>query len=168
MAEDKENKDKNQEDQAPKGGGKFKIIIILFLVLILGAGGFFGWSFFMKKEANSKESEVTVKPKKDEVKISFPLKSFIVNLMDSSGSGRRYLKVTMELETDSEENKSIIEKNISKLRDAIIMILSSRSFKDISSIEGKIELKRSLMMKINEVIGDNLVSNIYFTEFVVQ
>lgn len=166
MAEEKEKKDKRKEDEVQKRGGKFKLIIIFLLVLILSAGGFFGWNFFMKKSGSSKEVEAKVEQKKEEIKITYPLKSFIVNLMDISG--RRYLKVTMELETNSEQGKAEIEKNISRLRDTIIMILSNMSFNDIKTMEGKIELKKLLLIKINQIIGQNLVSNIYFTEFVVQ
>ena len=168
MAEKKEKKEAPNAENESKGRSKFKLIIIFMMVIVLGAGGFLGWSFFMKKDNNSKEAEAEPKIEKELVRIPFPMKSFIVNLMDSSGSGRRYLKVTMELETSSEEYKTMLEKHLSQLRDTIIMILSSMSFSDINTMEGKLELKKMLMMKINQVMGENIVTNIYFTEFVVQ
>lgn len=52
--------------------------------------------------------------------------------------------------------------------DIVTTLLSSKTFKDIATIEGKQQLKQDLMTQINTALGYQGVINIYFTEFVVQ
>jgi flagellar FliL protein len=52
--------------------------------------------------------------------------------------------------------------------DIVTTILSSKTFNEISTIEGKQALKQELMVKVNAALGYQGVVNIYFTEFVVQ
>lgn len=52
--------------------------------------------------------------------------------------------------------------------DIVTTVLSSKTFKDIATIEGKQQLKQDLMTQINTALGYQGVINIYFTEFVVQ
>ncbi len=61
-----------------------------------------------------------------------------------------------------------VETYKTQLKDTILMLLSSRSFEEISTVEGKLDLKQNLLARINQALGENVVSRIYFTEFVVQ
>ena len=100
--------------------------------------------------------------------IIYPLESFVVNLMDKSESGKRYLKTTIELDVMGQEGLDLIEPRKAQLRDAILLLLTSQSFMEINTIEGKLELKRAILLRINQVLSEKVVNNIYFTEFVVQ
>ena len=154
-----------------KGGGdekqpkksKFKLIIIAVLVLLLGVGGFFGWNIYKKRGKKKAETE-----KGEDISIIYPLKSFVVNLMDKKGVGKRYLKITIELEVEKEEDKLMVEKHIPQLRDTILLLLSSQTLKEINSMEGKLELKQTLLSRMNQIFDTRIVRRIYFTEFVVQ
>jgi len=55
-----------------------------------------------------------------------------------------------------------------QIRDTILLLLSSQSYAEISSMEGKLELKQSLLVRINQLLGGKKVRRLYFTEFVVQ
>ena len=160
MAKDKEEVKKKEEEKPKKS--KLKLIIIGVLILLLGGGGYFGYSKY--KKDNEKEKEV----EKEQKIILCPLKSFVVNLLDKKGIGKRYLKVTMELEVGKEEDKVKIEKNMPQLKDAILLLLSSQTLKEINTMEGKLELKQAILSRIKQVLGDGIVQRIYFTEFVVQ
>jgi len=159
--EEEEEKAAEEEEEQPKKS-KLKLIILASLVIILGAGGFVGWKWYSNKKANEEAT------KESDVSIMFPLKSFIVNLVDKTGTGKRYLKLTMELEIKGEEQKMEVEKRIPHLRDTVLLLLSSRSLKDIGTMEGKLELKQALLMRINRILGEGMVNRVYFTEFVVQ
>lgn len=52
--------------------------------------------------------------------------------------------------------------------DILTTLLSSKTFNQISTIEGKQALKQELMANINAALGYQGVVNIYFTEFVIQ
>jgi len=185
MAEEKNAKEQRgakKEKDAKENGEKEKIqpkksflkfIILGVIVLVLGAGGYAGWNFFVKgkKEEIKKETRISKsrpKSKKQELRIAHPLDAFIVNLTDKAGLGKRYLKATIILEVGSEEDKKMLESHKPQLRDTILLLLSSQSINEVNTMEGKIELKQILVSKINQVLGEGIVHRLYFTEFVVQ
>ena len=96
----------------------------------------------------------------------FPLDTFIVNLADKGG--KRYLRITIDLELDSEELESEIAKRLPQIRDSILTILPTKRFEDISSAKGKTALRDQMMEKINGLLARGRIANIYFKEFVVQ
>lgn len=170
MAEEKETK---EEEKTAAKKPLLKWIILAGVVVVLGAGGFFGWRMFLgkdKAEAAVETSVAAVAPKKAEEtpRVICPLESFIVNLMDSSGQGKRYLKTTIELEVDNEAARNRVAQNKAQLKDTILMLLTSQSFKEISTVEGKLDLKQALLTRVNQTLGGGVVRRIYFTEFVVQ
>jgi flagellar FliL protein len=96
----------------------------------------------------------------------------IVNLADHGG--KRYLRVTMEMELKVEEGvdpfdlKEEIDNRLPQLRDTILMILPSKQYADISSTAGKIALRDEIIAKLNSYLKKGQIATIYFTEFVVQ
>jgi flagellar FliL protein len=146
------------------GNPMIKLITIVLALLVIGGGGYFGWNIYTKEAETNPE----VKEKEVEKAMVYPLKSFVVNLYDKKGIGKRYLKVTVELEYVGEENKITIDDNIPQLRDAILILLSNQTLRDINTIEGKLELKHELLSRMNQVFGEGIIRRIYFTEFVVQ
>jgi len=175
MAEEKEPKKEGKEpkeEEQPKRSS-LKLIIIGVLVIILGAGGYFGWDLFIKEKDSKEQIPEKISPqentkKKEESTITYPIDPFIVNLMDESGSGKRYLKVGMILEIGNQEQGLILERYKPQLRDTILLLLSSRSIREIGTMEGKLELKQAIISRISQVLGDKTVRKVYFTEFVVQ
>jgi flagellar FliL protein len=131
--------------------------------LIIGVGGIYGYSKFNKRK--DKNAEIA---QADKASIVLPLNSFVVNLMDKRGVGKRYLKITMELEVNKEEDKLLIENHNAQLRDTVLLLLSSQSLNEINTMEGKLDLKQNLLSRMGQILGDGVVSRIYFTEFVVQ
>ena len=162
MAEEKEKTKDDQEGKPPKKS-YLKLIIIASIVLVLGAGGFFGYNKFKN---NSKAAAAA--PKKPKVSIICPLKSFVVNLLDKRGVGKRYLKVTIEIEVDKEEDKQLIDSHNPQLRDSILLLLSSQTLNEINTMDGKLALKQELLSRMKQILGNGVVRRIYFTEFVVQ
>ena len=163
MAKDKKEEKDGEESKEPKKS-KLKLIIIIVAVLLLGGGGYFGWNMYKKNGDEAKpESE-----EKNKVTIVYPLKSFVVNLADKKGMGKRYLKVTMEVEVESEENRMMVESNTPKVRDTVLLLLSSKQINEINTMEGKLDLKQALLSRMNRILGKGIIKRIYFSEFVVQ
>jgi flagellar FliL protein len=94
------------------------------------------------------------------------LEAFIVNLADDGGS--RYLRVSMDLELKQADTLKIIEKQLPQIRDSILKILPAKYFEDIRTADGKLLLKDEIITKLNSLFGEDYISNIFFTEFVVQ
>ena len=177
MAEEKdhkEEKDGKEEIQPKKSFLKF--IILGVIVLILGAAGYTGWTLLIKgKKEETKKETNKQEPRKPYLKkntgkpgIAYPLDPFIVNLMDKAKVGKRYLKVRIVLEVGDEKDQETVNSHIPQLKDTILLLLSSQSFSDINTMEGKIELKQLLVSKMNQLLGEGIVHRLYFTEFVVQ
>ncbi|KUG27961.1 flagellar biosynthesis protein flil [hydrocarbon metagenome] len=90
--------------------------------------------------------------------------TFVVNLADPSG--RRYLKISMDLEVKGPPEP--VQGSMSKIRDALLMLLSSKAAEDLAGAEGKITLRKEVADRINQVLGKPVVLRVYFTDFVIQ
>jgi flagellar protein FliL len=162
MAEEKGEVKDAEKEQAPKKS-KLKLIIIAVAVMLIGAGGIYGYSKYDKEKKDNAEAT-----KEKIMSIVCPLNSFVVNLQDKTGVGKRYLKLTMQLEVGKEDDKLLIGNHNAQIRDTVLLLLSSQSLKEINTMEGKLELKQTLLSRMNQILGNNVVRGIYFTEFVVQ
>jgi flagellar FliL protein len=162
MAEEKKEVKDAEKEQSPKKS-KLKLIIIAVAVMLIGAGGIYGYSMYDKGKKDNTEAT-----KEKIMSIICPLNSFVVNLQDNTGVGKRYLKLTMQLEVGKEDDKLLIGNHNAQIRDTVLLLLSSQSLKEINTMEGKLELKQTLLSRMNQILGDSVVRGIYFTEFVVQ
>ena len=95
-----------------------------------------------------------------------PLESFIVNLADQDAN--RYLKLTAHLEVANESVVSAVEARNPQIRDAFITLLASKSIADVADVKGKVKLRREMIMRLNDILGEGSVTQVYFTEFIVQ
>ena len=153
---------------------KILIIILTATLLVLGlvgAGFYVVWS---KMSTLGQQvpagQQADVQEKKDSGKNDigplFSLDTFIVNLADQNS--KRYLRVTMDLELTNELATEEIQRRLPQVRDSILMILPSKRFQEITTTEGKIDLRDEIMTKLNSVLPSQSITNLYFTEFVVQ
>ncbi|HUU51260.1 MAG TPA: flagellar basal body-associated FliL family protein [Nitrospinota bacterium] len=157
-----------EEEVSQKGGSFFKWVVLLMLFfLIAGSGGFFAWYKFFREPTQIKVTEKKETKKiEDTLGIIFPLETFIVNL--SEDTGKRYLKTTLELELPDLGSKEEVEKRKAQIRDNLLVLLSSKSFSDINTIKGKYKLKDEIITRLNAILVNGKVKQVYFTEFVIQ
>eukprot|EP01022_Parablepharisma_sp_SALTPOND_P032711 TRINITY_DN8602_c0_g2_i1.p3 TRINITY_DN8602_c0_g2~~TRINITY_DN8602_c0_g2_i1.p3 ORF type:complete len:239 (+),score=6.72 TRINITY_DN8602_c0_g2_i1:1872-2588(+) len=177
MAEQKTTEEGTQEKGKKKNLLLF--IVIGVLVLLLIGGGLLAFFLLSGDDAPpqqmppqqqqqgagggggtaTKSSLLTVGP-------MYPLDQFIVNLMTQGG--KRYLKATITLELSDEAMVSEIEKKHAVIRDILIGAMSSKTVEEISTSRGKNKLKEELIARVNEVLTDGYVKNMFFTDFVIQ
>ena len=152
-----------------------KILILLIgvlMVFMLGMGGglFMLWNKMselkVQSTANAGINPARANSLEQPLGPIFSLATFIVNLADKGGN--RYLRVTMDFELGNPELETELNKRLPQVRDCILMILPSKRFDDISSVEGKIALRDEILEKLNSLLIQGKVTNIYFKEFVVQ
>ena len=94
-----------------------------------------------------------------------PLPPVTVNLADPSG--RRYLKMGMEVEVNADVSAAL-QANNARIRDAIIMLLAGKSYADIATPDGKVLLKAEVAARLNQILGAQRVIRVFFTDFVVE
>jgi flagellar protein FliL len=161
---------------------KVLIIIIAVFVLMIGimGGGFFIlWKQMSNtvaqvQQQSDEKAEPEKPPAEQEVSMGpiYKLDTMIVNLADQGG--KRYLRITMDLELKPAENVDPkdtideVDKRLPQIRDTILMILPTKQYADIATTSGKIALRDEIMAKLNTILKKGQISNIYFTEFVVQ
>ena len=94
-----------------------------------------------------------------------PLPPITVNISDPSG--RRYLKLGMEVEVNADV-AAALQANNPRIRDAIIMLLAGKNYADIATPDGKVLLKAEVAARLNQILGAQRVIRVYFTDFVVE
>jgi len=94
----------------------------------------------------------------------YKMEPFLVNLADPGQL--RYLKVTFHVETH--QNREEFEKRLPQSRDSVLTVLSSKNSRDLMTSEGKNALREEIKEKMNHLLTETKVRNIYFTEFVIQ
>lgn len=172
MAEKKE-----EAQEAPKGGKKKLVIIVAVAVLVIGGGVGAFLALGSKKPAEGEagleegaaegehgggeggEGENVVLPP-----AVLPLETFIVNLQ-VKGS---FLRTTIQLEFAESELPHTIENDTPKIKDAVIKVLSAKSSSELLTSEGKEKIKTEVRESVNEILGGEEVTQVYFTEFIIQ
>jgi flagellar basal body-associated protein FliL len=150
-----------------------KVIIIAAGALtgVLGAGA---GVYFFKPELlpgwvgseHAAESAPSEGKEKKQSEVGADLDVFVVNLA-SSGQGR-YLRTTLSLGVKDAHEKEKIKEFVGPIRHAVIMYLTERKIDELIDPEGKEKLRQALHEEINEAIGEKMVSNVYFKEFLIQ
>ncbi len=134
------------------------IVAALFLTGILGG--------------NKKEGEGDEHAKAEEAKLkeaprpALELKEFVVNLADSDTP--RYLKTVLVLELTSDPVKVACEKSMAPIRSTIVELLSSKTYAEVKDIKGKTRLRHEIIVRLNEILGMSGVTQVYFTDFIIQ
>lgn len=159
-----------------KSGGKPALLYAIIILNTLGFAGF-SWMFYSakQKEAHRPKIEDVVKGEHEEqaadrvkseefVGQTIPLETFLVNL--SGSRGRKLLKVNMELELEGNQVASEIEKRKPQVRDIIIILLSSKTYGQISTPEGKEYLKEEVRDTVNSFLTKGKIKRVMFTEFI--
>jgi len=160
-----------QAEEAAPQKKKSKVVFFIIIgvgMLLLGGGAFFAYMKFLAPKPQTDTAAATAEPAPpaDTVGEMLALKPFVVNLSDPNG--KRYLKVQIEIEIESPLAVERVTKSVPKLRDMVIIMLTSLTFEEVMTPEGKIRIRDELLERFNQVLRPDRIKNIYFTEFVVQ
>jgi len=173
VAEEKSSNADNAAKASTSSGGKPIILIALVVInmlVVLGVG-FMVWKSRQTPPTTieqvvdgEKKTEEHEKATPEEIGKVIPLETFIVNL--AGAKGRKVLKVNMELEVKGAEIVSEIDNRKAQIRDFIIIILSSKTYDEVSTKEGKDALRTEIKDNINTFLSKGKISNVYFTELI--
>ena len=166
--------DKEQEPKKKKSKKKL-ILILLILLILLGGGGFAAYHFGLLNmflggiggnataEAPAAE-EVAAEPAPPTTVV--PVQPFVVNLANPIGS--KIVRLTMELEMIDDASVKQLNQEMVKVRDSIILLLSSKTYADLAPMEGKLQLKSEIVERVNLILGGPKVVKVYFSDIVFQ
>jgi flagellar protein FliL len=91
---------------------------------------------------------------------------FIVNLADDGA--RRYLRATLQLALHKESYKKYFGKLDPRMRDALLTLLSSQRTDQLLKPEGKDQLRKDIATQLNDILGKEVVDDVYFVDFLIQ
>jgi flagellar FliL protein len=163
-----------KETAVKKDGSKNKLFLIIgavVLVLLLG-GGFGAWYLLKQKpvseEAKSPGQQVPVPAINQQSQIGpmVNIEEFIVNII--SGDAAHYVKASITVELTNEAVQGEVQQRMPQMRDAILLLISNKTYEELQDLQGKKQLKAELLSKINTFLQTGKVISIYFTNFVVQ
>lgn len=173
MAEEKATAETAPAAAAAPAGSKPIVLYALVVVnmLVVAGVGFMVWKNSHKPTATVdqviegvKKDDHTEAEKAPEVGKVIPLETFIVNLAGSKG--RKVLKVNMELEVKGQDIIQEIDNRKAQIRDFIIIILSSKTYDQVSTKEGKDGLRTEIKDNVNSFLSKGKIVNVYFTELI--
>lgn len=175
MAEEAAKAPPAQSTPSSAGGPKPTLFIILAIVnmIVIGGVGYMVWKGNKHREAQPHiddvikgESADQHKPKDADNYIGklIPLETFLVNLAGSRG--RQLAKVNIELEVEGERVEEEIDKRKPQIRDIIIILMSSKTYAQISSKEGKDFLRSEIRDTVNAFLTKGKIKSVFFTELI--
>lgn len=95
---------------------------------------------------------------------------FVVNFQDQSQV--RFLQISVEVSARDVLVMEAVKTHTPVIRSNLILLLSSQSYSDISTREGKENLRASALAEINKILvertGQGGIEDVYFTSFVMQ
>ena len=163
--------DNGESPEGEKGKSSisiFQIIIIVLLLAVLGLGGFIAWKLMNLETptAQNEQMEAESAAAAAGPGILIDMENITINLADEDES--RFLRVKMKLEVRDEEAKGKVDAFNAQIKDLIITTLSSKTFDDVRTPQGKYNLKEELIYRINTFVGGEPVKNMFFSDFVAQ
>ena len=166
-------------DEVPAAEGKSsKTFLIIAVAAILAVSG--GATYYLTHKPGSGE-EVAAEEgaegeaaAEEEIPVTpyyFSLNPpFVVNFV---GKGRaKFLQVNIDGLTRDPRVKEDITTHLPHIRNNIVFILSSQRIEDLSSPEGKENLRKQILEEVRTILkketGNGDVEDIFFTSFVMQ
>jgi flagellar FliL protein len=158
------------------------LIVIVINMLVMVSVAMILWTSYKAERAKPKLQDIVNGEKDDQVKKAadaeagvagedsvgklVPLETFLVNLAGTRGS--KLVKINMELEVDGSKVEEELDKRKPQMRDIIIILLSSKTYDQVTTKEGKEILRTEVRDTINSFLGRGKIKKVYFTDFIVN
>lgn len=144
------------------------LMMILMLILIVALIGALGYFIFSQKKGASSSTPVAVVTDVHSIPpLTYPMtKEFTVNLSDTDA--KRYIKLSITLAFTSTKLSEELKTNESFVRDTVISILSEKKAADFATVKGKDDVKKQIITRINPYLKEGIISDVYFSDILVQ
>ncbi len=149
--------------------------VVTLNVMAMGGMGFFMQKMWKKVQDIQSETERLATPEPEEeppsgkelkaqnLGILYPIESFLVNI--ASDQGPKFLQTQMEFELGDPGLEDEIARKKPAIRDSIIVLLSSRTYKELREPAGMKKLREDILRAVNNLLTTGKLKDIYFTQF---
>lgn len=138
-----------------------KLLWIGLVAVVLAAVGTSFLTFYLF--GRGKDANVKVPQPKDMVSMS--VGDFTVNLADKGGL--HFLRASISLGIRGAKAEKLKARE-SQIRDLVIQVLRGKTKADLENAQGLENLRKELLRKLSQALGEGQVYAVYFTDFVVQ
>lgn len=105
-------------------------------------------------------------PDDEDVKHVIELQPFIVNLADDNEA--RYFRLTLSIGLGESSGEKPDELFLTRIRNAILAVLTTKKSSEILTIEGKATLRKEILKAAQKASSEPTVLAIYITDFIIQ
>ena len=174
--------DEEEEGGKAKGGGTPIVLVALLLVntlvavaslalTVMGGGGAAapaavdGDGGVVEEEAES-GGDGGVETEEEEEGALVPMDTITLQLRNPEMP--RYMRLDLQIEVPSVDEIPKVDKKMAPLRDAFIKHLADQTYENMRGSSGLDRVKAAIKKVASEVCGEEVIKNIYVTNFVVQ
>ena len=120
-----------------------------------------------KDDAKEKsDSPIASLPKDTDVKTVIEIQPFILNLADKDDN--RFLRLGLSIGVGDEGDEKPDQVFITRVRNAVLAVLMTKSSAEILTPEGKATLRKELLKAVRTVTNEPPILAVYITELIVQ
>lgn len=149
------------------------VVLLIVLIVLVVAGGtgaaLYVAGVFGGQEAIAADGTPVPEPKKPPIYVPLdpPL---VVNFERNGRMG--FLQATIQVMTREAAVQEALGQHTPVIRNNLLMLLSSKTYADVASREGKEALRHEALAEVNRVLAEQqvegMVEDLYFTGFVMQ
>jgi len=133
------------------------IIIVLVAIILIGGIAVFLFTQFNKPAG-------TLEPTIDEiVEASVEIPEITTNLADN-----KIVRLSLKIQTTNKDAAAELTKRDFQVKNIVIQELSEMEQKDLEGKQGKQVFQKSLKTRLNELMQEGEVQEIYITSFITQ
>lgn len=151
-----------------------KIIIFAVIGIVLIGAGIGGAMFFLKSPEVTEGEEIMTEeemmPDEKDAIYEDLHPAFTVNFNEESK--KKFMQVYMVAKFYDMEARDQFKMHMPVVRNNLLMLLSGKNSDELSTMESKENLRKDALMTaqsvMQEIYGENLVEDIYFTKLVMQ
>ncbi|WP_400247235.1 flagellar basal body-associated protein FliL [Niallia sp. JL1B1071] len=133
------------------------MLVLLLVITLAGAGAFI---YIWKFTGDEKEKEPSIE---EILESSVDIEEITTNLASDN-----FIRISFKIQTDSKKAKEELEKRDFQVKNIIIQELSEKNTEDLKGKNGQITLENDLKDKINELMQEGKVVQVYIVNSLLQ
>lgn len=160
-------------ERAPNGIVRLLLMVLPVVLIPAVVGGFLAYSQYLPLAQTAVSNGIHLGVLK-EAEAAKPVEygqfttitDLLINPKDSGG--KRFLVISLGVETKSSGVIAELEQKDIVVRDAILQILSARTAEELSSIALREALKQEILERLNVILQKGDIDRLYFTQYLLQ
>ena len=159
------------------------IVALLNMLTLLGAAGFLYYSKFLYKKPEITEGQERTQLIQNKGQIARRIQSeeFLYNIppltlnirgeplpSEVAGFRNHYATMSITLRMKTAQGKEPLEEIKPVLMDRLIQLFGTKSFQELNQVQGRYLVRAEIADMINSLLGETIVMDVYFTEFIIR